>query len=127
MTSTAVSIETLPASATRRLTPAELRVLVFLPTHLSFRQIASEVSRPMSTVTSQTQRIYRKLGATSRHDAVVRARAAGLERHRGVCQRGSAETASRAPAPSSGGHPVGDKRSLTGVAASRAVASAVAS
>jgi DNA-binding NarL/FixJ family response regulator len=87
-----------PTSAAHRFTAGELRVLYLLPTHLSFRHIADEVSRPMSTVTSQAQSIYRKLGATSRHDAVERARVASLERHCDVGGVGSVVlSATRAP------------------------------
>jgi LuxR family transcriptional regulator, maltose regulon positive regulatory protein len=53
-------------------------VLQFLPTHLSYPQIANEVRRSTTTVKSQAQSIYRKLGATSRQDAVEQAQTAGL-------------------------------------------------
>jgi LuxR family maltose regulon positive regulatory protein len=60
------------------LTPAELRVLQFLPTHLSFPQIAAQVFVSPNTVKTQAQGVYRKLGVSSRRAAVERARAAGL-------------------------------------------------
>jgi LuxR family maltose regulon positive regulatory protein len=75
---TALSIETVAASAVRDLTPAELRVLQFLPTHLSFPQIAGQVFVSPNTVKTQAQGVYRKLGVTSRREAVEEARAAGL-------------------------------------------------
>jgi LuxR family maltose regulon positive regulatory protein len=75
---TALSIETVSASAVRDLTPAELRVLQFLPTHLSFPQIAGQVFVSPNTVKTQAQGVYRKLGVTSRRGAVEQARAAGL-------------------------------------------------
>ncbi|HEY5052429.1 MAG TPA: LuxR C-terminal-related transcriptional regulator [Solirubrobacterales bacterium] len=75
---TALSIETVSASAVRDLTPAELRVLQFLPTHLSFPQIAGQVFVSPNTVKTQAQGVYRKLGVTSRREAVEQARAAGL-------------------------------------------------
>jgi LuxR family maltose regulon positive regulatory protein len=75
---TALSVETVSASAVRDLTPAELRVLQFLPTHLSFPQIAGQVFVSPNTVKTQAQQVYRKLGVTSRRGAVEQARAAGL-------------------------------------------------
>ena len=60
------------------LTAAELRVLRYLPTHLSLREIAEEFVVSTNTVKSQAQAIYRKLGASSRAEAVATARAAGL-------------------------------------------------
>ncbi|HEX5586852.1 MAG TPA: LuxR C-terminal-related transcriptional regulator, partial [Acidimicrobiia bacterium] len=60
------------------LTPAELRVLRYLPTHLSFAEIADVVFVSRNTVKTQAIAVYRKLGVTSRAAAVDRARAAGL-------------------------------------------------
>lgn len=60
------------------LTPAELRVLRYLPTHHSFAEIATELFVSRNTVKTQAIAVYRKLGVTSRGDAVERARAAGL-------------------------------------------------
>jgi LuxR family maltose regulon positive regulatory protein len=60
------------------LTPAELRVLRYLPTHLSFGDIAREIFVSRNTVKTQAIAVYRKLGVTSRAAAVARARAAGL-------------------------------------------------
>ncbi len=60
------------------LTPAELRTLRFLPSHLSFREIAEQSFVSANTVKTQAQAIYRKLGATSRGEAVERARDRGL-------------------------------------------------
>ena len=62
------------------LTPAELRTLQFLPSHLSFREIAERSFVSPNTVKTQAQAIYRKLGASSRAEAVDRARDAGLVR-----------------------------------------------
>jgi LuxR family transcriptional regulator, maltose regulon positive regulatory protein len=75
---TALSIELVAASAIRDLTPAELHILQYLPTHLSFPQIAGQVFVSPNTVKSQAQSVYRKLGVTSRREAVEQARAAGL-------------------------------------------------
>ena len=60
------------------LTVAELRVLPLLATHLSFPEIAAELTLSPHTIKSQMKSIYRKLGASSRHEAVTRARELGL-------------------------------------------------
>ena len=60
------------------LTAAELRVLPLLATHLSFPGIGAEMFLSPHTVKSQAMSIYRKLGASSRHEAVTRARDLGL-------------------------------------------------
>jgi len=60
------------------LTAAELRVLPLLATHLSFREIAAELFVSRNTVRSQAMSVYRKLGASSRSQAVARSRALGL-------------------------------------------------
>jgi LuxR family transcriptional regulator, maltose regulon positive regulatory protein len=75
---TATTIETVSASAVRDLTPAELRILQYLPTHLSFPQIAALLFVSPNTVKTQAQGVYRKLNVTSRREAVERARIAGL-------------------------------------------------
>jgi len=73
------------ASPTRRrvqaeapLTERELIVLRLLPTRLSTREIARELSVSVTTVRSQVQAIYRKLQATTRAEAVAHARELGL-------------------------------------------------
>jgi LuxR family transcriptional regulator, maltose regulon positive regulatory protein len=60
------------------LTAAELRVLPMLATHLSFPEIGAEMFLSPHTVKSQAVSIYRKLGASSRHQAVTRSRELGL-------------------------------------------------
>jgi LuxR family maltose regulon positive regulatory protein len=60
------------------LTAAELRVLPLLATHLSFPEIGAEMFLSPHTVKSQAMSIYRKLGASSRHQAVTRSRELGL-------------------------------------------------
>lgn len=60
------------------LTSAELRVLRFLPSHLSFREIADRLYVSPNTVKTHARGIYRKLGVSSRGNAVDRARGAGL-------------------------------------------------
>ena len=68
------------SDATERadLTPAELRTLQFLPSHLSFREIGEQSFVSPNTVKTQAQAIYRKLNASSRAEAVERAREVGL-------------------------------------------------
>ena len=56
------------------LSPAELRVLRFLPTNLSRPQIASELSVSVNTVNTHIRNIYAKLNAQDRSSAVHRAR-----------------------------------------------------
>ena len=60
------------------LTAAELRILPMLTTHLSFPEIGKELFLSAHTIKSATKSIYRKLGATSRNEAVTRARRLGL-------------------------------------------------
>jgi LuxR family maltose regulon positive regulatory protein len=60
------------------LTTAELRVMRFLPSHLSFREIASRLYVSANTVKTQAHAVYRKLDASSRSEAVARARDVGL-------------------------------------------------
>jgi LuxR family maltose regulon positive regulatory protein len=60
------------------LTTAEVRVLQYLPTHLSFPQIADELLVSRHTVKTQAMSTYRKLGAHTRTEAIARARGAGL-------------------------------------------------
>jgi LuxR family maltose regulon positive regulatory protein len=60
------------------LTAAELRLLPLLSTHLSFPQIAEEQFLSRHTIKAQANSIYRKLGASSRSEAVDRSRDLGL-------------------------------------------------
>lgn len=60
------------------LSQSELRVLRYLPTHLSAPEIASELSVSLSTVKTHMRNLYAKLGGHSRAEAVERARALGL-------------------------------------------------
>jgi LuxR family transcriptional regulator, maltose regulon positive regulatory protein len=66
------------ASAASALTTAELRVLRFLPSHLSLREIAARLHVSANTVKTQAHAVYRKLDASSRSEAVSCAREAGL-------------------------------------------------
>lgn len=60
------------------LTPAELRVLHLLTTHLSIGDISDEFVVSRNTVKSQVAAIYRKLDASGRTEAVRRAHELGL-------------------------------------------------
>ena len=60
------------------LTEAELRVLPYLATHLSFRETGERLFISRHTVKSHAMAIYRKLSVSSRNTAVERARDLGL-------------------------------------------------
>jgi len=60
------------------LTAAELRLLPLLATHLSFPEIAAELFLSPHTVKSQAVSLYRKLGVSSRSQAIAGARELGL-------------------------------------------------
>jgi LuxR family maltose regulon positive regulatory protein len=57
-----------------KLSRSELRVLRYLPTHLTRPEIAGELSVSLNTVDTHIRRIYAKLGAADRAAAVKRAR-----------------------------------------------------
>jgi len=63
------------------LTPAELRLLPLLATHLSFREIAQQLYVSRNTIKTQAISVYRKLGVSSRSEAVAEAQRLGLEEH----------------------------------------------
>jgi LuxR family transcriptional regulator, maltose regulon positive regulatory protein len=60
------------------LTSAELRLLPYLTTHLSFPEIGERLYVSRHTVKTQAMSIYRKFGASSRSEAVRRATELGL-------------------------------------------------
>jgi LuxR family maltose regulon positive regulatory protein len=60
------------------LTPAELRLLPHLATRLSFREIGEHLHVSRNTVKTQAISVYRKLGVSSRNDAIDRAVDLGL-------------------------------------------------
>jgi len=64
--------------AASSLTAAELRILPMLATHMSFPEIGAEMFLSPNTVKSQAISVYRKLGASSRSQAVTRSRELGL-------------------------------------------------
>jgi LuxR family maltose regulon positive regulatory protein len=63
---------------TEALTERELSVLAYLPTYMKSIDIADDLFLSVNTVKSHLQAIYRKLGVSSRQDAVHRARDHGL-------------------------------------------------
>jgi MFS transporter, DHA2 family, methylenomycin A resistance protein len=60
------------------LTHGETRVLRYLPTNLTAREIAGELCLSVNTVKTHQRHLYQKLGAHSRTQAVGQARALGL-------------------------------------------------
>jgi ATP/maltotriose-dependent transcriptional regulator MalT len=60
------------------LTEGELRVLRFLPTNLSKREIADELYVSVNTVKTHVKHLYSKLDVQSRRQAVDRSRELGL-------------------------------------------------
>jgi LuxR family maltose regulon positive regulatory protein len=60
------------------LTGAELRLLPYLATHLTFSEVASRLFITGNTVKAEAASIYRKLGASSRSEAIERAVEVGL-------------------------------------------------
>src|SRR5262245_2975457 len=74
-------ISTMPESrpgASSGLTRAELRLLPLLSTHLSFREIGERLHVSRNTVKTQAISVYRKLGVSSRSEAVAVAEDIGL-------------------------------------------------
>jgi LuxR family maltose regulon positive regulatory protein len=67
-----------PVPLAAPLTERELAVLRLLPTRLSTREIARELSVSPNTVRSHVQAIYRKLQVNTRAEAVTQARQLGL-------------------------------------------------
>jgi LuxR family maltose regulon positive regulatory protein len=67
-----------PARLLSSLTTSELQILGYLPTHLSFREIAERTYVSANTVKTQANAVYRKLDVCSRSEAVACARQLGL-------------------------------------------------
>jgi LuxR family maltose regulon positive regulatory protein len=66
------------AGAGSGLTKAELRLLPLLATHLSFREIGDRLYVSRNTIKTQAISVYRKLGVSSRSEAIDRACELGL-------------------------------------------------
>jgi LuxR family maltose regulon positive regulatory protein len=77
-------------SMANELSARELEVLRYLPTMLTASEIAAELHVSVNTIKAHTRSIYRKLGASRRQVAVVRAYEYGILRPRSLCapQRG---------------------------------------
>jgi LuxR family transcriptional regulator, maltose regulon positive regulatory protein len=72
---TRIAAERSPSSSgASSLTAAELRIVPLLATHLSYPEIAAELFVSPNTIKSQAYSIFRKLGASSRSEAVIRSR-----------------------------------------------------
>ena len=67
-----------PERLAEPLSASELRVLRYLPTNLSNKEIASELYVSVNTVKAHVKHLYAKLDTHHRGDAVERARALGL-------------------------------------------------
>ena len=66
------------ATGSSPLSPAELRLLPYLQTHLTIAEIAERLFVSRNTASSEVSSIYRKLGASSRNEAVEQATTLGL-------------------------------------------------
>ncbi len=66
------------AAPVESLTESEIRVLRLLRGSLSLREIAAELFLSPNTIKTHTQAIYRKLGVSTRADAIVRGRDTGV-------------------------------------------------
>ncbi len=71
----AATTRTIGASS---LTVAELRLLPLLATHLSYQEIGQRLYISRNTVKSEAMSLYRKLGTSSRSEAIETARQIGL-------------------------------------------------
>jgi LuxR family transcriptional regulator, maltose regulon positive regulatory protein len=67
-----------PLAPREPLSESETRVLRYLPTNLSAREIADELFLSWYTVKTHMRHLYAKLGTHTRHETVDRARALGL-------------------------------------------------
>jgi LuxR family transcriptional regulator, maltose regulon positive regulatory protein len=75
---TSTGVRVAAATTEEPLSDAELRVLRLLPTDLTYREIAGELYLSLNTVRTHAGRVRRKLGASTRDEAVSRARSRGL-------------------------------------------------
>ena len=67
-----------PATAAVPLTSSELAVLRFLPTHMTNQEIAEALFLSINTVKTHLRSVYRKLGVTTRRQAIARSGKLGL-------------------------------------------------
>jgi DNA-binding CsgD family transcriptional regulator len=74
----ATSVDPPPTSEPIRLTPAEARVLPWLATYLTLEGIAKRLGVSRSTVKTHVVSIYKKLGVSTRTQAIEHAEEIGL-------------------------------------------------
>lgn len=67
-----------PATASVPLTSSELAVLRFLPSHMTNQEIAEALFLSINTVKTHLRSVYRKLGVTTRRQAISRGGRLGL-------------------------------------------------
>jgi LuxR family maltose regulon positive regulatory protein len=67
-----------PLAPREPLSESETRILRYLPTNLSAREIADELSLSWYTVKTHMRHLYAKLGTHTRHETVDLARTLGL-------------------------------------------------
>jgi LuxR family transcriptional regulator, maltose regulon positive regulatory protein len=78
MTASHAGLPTIGYARQTTFTPRERTIVELLPTHLNYGQIGDELYVSVNTVKSNVKSIYRKLGVTSRYEAVAIARQLGL-------------------------------------------------
>ena len=67
-----------PASPAVPLTSSELAVLRFLPSHMTNQEVAEALFLSINTVKTHLRSVYRKLGVTTRRQAIIRGGKLGL-------------------------------------------------
>jgi LuxR family maltose regulon positive regulatory protein len=67
-----------PASPAVPLTSSELAVLRFLPSHMTNQEIAEALFLSINTVKTHLRSVYRKLGVTTRRQAIIRGGKLGM-------------------------------------------------
>ena len=67
-----------PSAAPAQLTSSELAVLRFLPSHMTNQEIAEALFLSINTIKTHLRSVYRKLGVTTRRQAISRGSRMGL-------------------------------------------------
>jgi len=80
------------------LTPSEVRLVPFLSSHLSLHEIGQRVHLSRATIKTHVSAIYRKLGASTRSQAVDRIEALGLAAPRATLRPSESPDSDDAPA-----------------------------
>jgi LuxR family maltose regulon positive regulatory protein len=73
-----LDLATASVASAGSLTPAEVRLLTLLQTHLTFKEMASRLGISPNTAKTESMSLYAKLAVTSRSEAVERAVVLGL-------------------------------------------------